>query len=170
MEVALKGLAEGVNHLHRVTSAADLDMDIPEIPVASSVHLDLEISKRRDTFLIEGWVSISAALECARCLDPFHQEIEGTMALLVHRGDVPRVDEWDDEVKVIAPEAETVDLTDEIRDAILLSLPVQPLCSEDCQGLCPLCGQNLNREGTCGCRTEIIDPRWEVLRTLEVTC
>ena len=169
MEIDLKGLTEGLNRLHMAISPADVGMEIPEIPVSSPIHLELQLSKRRDTFLIEGRVRTSAALECARCLDSFHQDIEETIALVVRRGDVPRVDELDDEVKVIAAEAEAVDLSEEIRDAVLLSLPVKPLCSEECQGLCPLCGQNLNREGACGCHQEIIDPRWEALRAIEVT-
>ena len=166
MEIDLKGLTEGLNRLHVVISPADLDLEIPEISVSSPIYVELEIAKRRDTFVIEGWVRTSAVVECARCLDSFHQEIEETVALLVHRGAVPRVDDVDDEVKVIAAEAGTVDLSDEIRDAVLLSLPVKPLCSEECRGICPLCGQNLNREGTCGCHQEIADPRWEALRTI----
>ncbi len=59
-----------------------------------------------------------------------------------------------------------MDLSPLIREQVLLALPTRPLCQEDCRGLCPHCGINLNRSA-CGCRVETVDPRLEALRSLK---
>ena len=60
---------------------------------------------------------------------------------------------------------ECIDLYPTLRKAILLNLPMKVVCSEDCKGLCPVCGKDLNN-GECGCKTDYIDPRFESLRSL----
>jgi uncharacterized protein len=64
-------------------------------------------------------------------------------------------------------EGEEVDLSPLIREQVLLALPTRPLCRDDCRGLCPHCGVNLNR-ATCDCRVETLDPRLEALRSLKL--
>jgi uncharacterized protein len=58
-----------------------------------------------------------------------------------------------------------LDLTEVVRQAIFLAIPMSPVCRADCAGLCPQCGQNLN-EGQCHCVSEVVDPRLEVLKQL----
>ena len=60
---------------------------------------------------------------------------------------------------------EFVDLTEELRESIILGLPTYPVCREDCRGVCPQCGKNLN-EGPCACVPECRDERWSVLDSL----
>ena len=62
--------------------------------------------------------------------------------------------------------SEIMDLTNELRDSIILSLPTYPVCREDCRGICPVCGKNLN-EGSCTCTSEERDGRWDVLDSLK---
>jgi uncharacterized protein len=64
------------------------------------------------------------------------------------------------------PETDKIDLSEDVRDYALLALPMKKLCSENCKGLCPKCGKNLN-DGPCECRDEKIDPRWEPLQKLK---
>ncbi|MRR10305.1 DUF177 domain-containing protein, partial [bacterium] len=61
-----------------------------------------------------------------------------------------------------------IDLWPELREAVLLALPLKPLCREDCRGICPACGRDLN-EGSCGCREDRGDHRWDKLRELPGT-
>jgi len=61
---------------------------------------------------------------------------------------------------------QVADLTDMVRQELLLALPMKPLCSEECKGLCPRCGVNLNIE-TCDCRVKGMDSRWEGLKDLK---
>ncbi len=72
--------------------------------------------------------------------------------------------EEDDETYLILPD-EKLDLTEFCLSEIYLALPMKHLCSEDCKGICPTCGKNLN-QGSCGCETKSIDPRLEVLAKL----
>jgi uncharacterized protein len=60
-----------------------------------------------------------------------------------------------------------LDLAPAIREQILLSLPVAPLCREDCKGLCPRCGKDLN-DGECGCDRTVLDPRWAALKGIQL--
>jgi uncharacterized protein len=70
------------------------------------------------------------------------------------------------EVQIIPQGASVLDLTEDVRQTILLSVPLKLLCSETCAGLCPRCGANLNTE-VCTCSETLIDPRWEKLRSLQ---
>ena len=61
---------------------------------------------------------------------------------------------------------DAIDLGELMREQFYLALPMKPLCGEDCQGLCPVCGKNRNRE-TCACESTWVDPRFEALRELK---
>ena len=60
-----------------------------------------------------------------------------------------------------------IDLSQAVREQILLSVPASPLCREDCKGLCPRCGKDLN-DGDCGCDRKAIDPRWSALEGIQL--
>ena len=97
---------------------------------------------------------------CDRCLaiaeKSVRQEFVHTLALSAENED-------NDDIIIVA--GYTLDLFSLVRDDILLEMPIKHLCSEDCLGLCPICGQNLN-EGSCGCKKEAVDPRMAVLDQL----
>jgi len=97
---------------------------------------------------------------CDRCLEIAEKSVayrfRHTLALSAENEDT------DD---IIIAAGYTLDLFSLVRDDILLELPVKHLCSDDCRGLCPTCGQNLN-EGSCGCAKKAIDPRMAVLDEL----
>jgi uncharacterized protein len=71
-----------------------------------------------------------------------------------------------EDVVYIHPDTDKIDLDKDIRDYAILAVPMKKLCSVDCKGLCPKCGNNLN-EGPCNCSEEEIDPRWEPIRKLK---
>lgn len=100
------------------------------------------------------------AKPCDRCLTV----AEKTMCReFVHTLALSAENEDSDDIIIVT--GYTLDLFSLVRDDILLELPIKHLCSEDCLGLCPKCGQNLN-EGRCGCKTEAVDPRMAVLDEL----
>jgi uncharacterized protein len=112
--------------------------------------------------LVSGRVSGRASSECARCLAPVGLDVELEVCeLFVAPGAAP-AEGADDAYPVTGT---TIDLEPMLRDALTLSLPLNPLCSPDCQGLCPLCGSDLNRT-SCGCAVEEKDPRWGALDEL----
>lgn len=102
--------------------------------------------------------------ECARCLSP----VKGTFSIRFDRTAVTEgtlsekeLEENADEYVII--KNRSLDVDEQLREALILSIPMRFLCSEDCPGLCPKCGKPL-REGKCGCPEKDPDPRWDALR------
>lgn len=97
---------------------------------------------------------------CDRCAAPIRREID----LPVEHVLVESLSDEENDDFVLTKDDQLL-LDDLIRDDLLLSLPSKHLCREDCRGLCPQCGKDLN-EGLCGCRTQAVDPRLEALKQL----
>jgi uncharacterized protein len=108
-------------------------------------------------------------LSCARCLEPIRQDISRKFDLLYRpQGS----DAGKEEMSVTAAEAEVAYyqgegllLEDVLREQVLLAVPLKAICREDCRGLCPHCGQNLN-QGQCTCAEPVEDPRWSALKDI----
>jgi uncharacterized protein len=71
----------------------------------------------------------------------------------------------DDDFEIIPKTQTFIDISQRVHDAIMLNISLKPLCSEDCRGLCPMCGANLN-EGECDCTPDKTDERWDALKNL----
>ena len=118
----------------------------------------------------QGWLRTVIGLACSRCLRPVRHELEVEIEELciLEQIDEPAVyagteDEETDPIPIL--DEETVDLSELVRQCVVVAAPTTVLCRDDCRGLCPDCGQDLN-EGTCGCAREQIDPRWSALQDL----
>lgn len=123
---------------------------------------EIRFTRLANGILVEGVLDAEAETECTRCLTSFFEpvtiELEDVISL-------PGAD-LTPERPVRVTEDGWADLSPLIREYAWLELPMNPLCSLDCQGLCVRCGGNLNR-GECTCDTAApIDPRWETLRPL----
>lgn len=141
-------------------------LDMPQLTSGPDVYtfdapLDwnvLIVNSGDKQFLVTGTVSGRARGVCGRCLDefdlPLTGEIEGYW-LLKDPGENLPDDLAEDEFEVI-PEDHRMDLGPFIQAALVLALPFMPLCREDCKGLCPTCGKNLN-DGPCDCKDEGVD-------------
>ena len=110
-------------------------------------------------------ISVDAVVEaeCARCLKPVSLEISGELRYLYCSQDPQTID--DDEYMPVEIEhfGRVLDVMPQIQESIYTLLPTKVLCREDCKGLCPNCGADLN-DGECSCRNEDVDPRLEALR------
>jgi DUF177 domain-containing protein len=119
---------------------------------------------------LTGEVSASTAASCARCAEEFiagnRRQFRYVMAPKAVGYD-KQADLCADDLEFSLYEGENIDLTPLVREQVLLALADRPLCREECKGLCPHCGSNLN-ESDCGCSSEARDPRLAVLRTLKV--
>lgn len=132
-----------------------------------AVTVALTIQQSGEEYFVQGSLNTVAQIECARCLTPIALAIEGSLEFIVT---TPALREQQAAEAVDAEEyvfmdgaTLTVDVTEPVREAMLLELPMKPLCREECQGLCPRCGVNRNEE-SCGCITKQTDPRWEGLK------
>ena len=123
---------------------------------------------------VRGRLSARVELQCGRCLEDFAFAMDQELDLfyLPHRAD--EEDEEEDEVEladrdmvVAYYQGDRLDLGDVVREQCFLSLPLKPLCREDCRGRCPSCGRNRNLE-SCACPApeEAVDPRLAVLKKL----
>ena len=118
---------------------------------------------------LNGDLSATFGLTCARCLEPVVQDVVHKFDLLYRPvgSDAGR-----EELSVTTAEAEIsyyqgegLLLEDALREQVLLALPVKVICREDCKGLCPHCGKNLNLE-QCSCAEPMEDPRWSALKEI----
>lgn len=96
--------------------------------------------------------------ECSRCLDEIEVNVDYSVKELLSQREEGSSDDED----IILFDGYTIELDDIIADHFLMNISGQYLCSDDCKGLCPKCGQNLNK-AECGCDNEYIDPRWQAL-------
>jgi len=116
------------------------------VPADGAIYLDLRIEAVEQGVLATGSVSSEAIGECTRCLDPVTFDIDETFQELFHyevdyrqKSKSKEVD-VEDEDELLEMDGDLINLDGPIRDALVLNLPVNPLCSEDCEGLCPTCG------------------------------
>ena len=122
------------------------------------VKAEGKITNTEGIFEVEGTVTTRVEMLCGRCLSPV--EIGVNFILNVKFKSTGNLD---DEMQKFS--GNEIDLDEVIASGIRLSLPMKVVCREDCKGLCPICGKNLN-EGSCGCDTTTIDPRFQELRSL----
>lgn len=118
---------------------------------AAPLSWQVDISNTGDALLVSGTVEGDAKTACARCLDEFSFPVTGEIEgyFLINSDDGTPDDMDEDEFDVLGDD-NIIDLEPLIRAALLLEFPLVPLCGDDCLGLCPTCGANLN-DGPCGC-------------------
>jgi uncharacterized protein len=114
-----------------------------------------DIYRARDKYVLEGTLEGSVQLLCDRCLEPYSRDLRADVSLLLvmpppdMEGAEIELTEEDMEIGFIR--GEEINMDEIIREQFYLSLPVKSLCKEDCLGLCPICGGNLNK-GECRCK------------------
>ena len=150
-----------------VPAPAELGIEVLHVPEGSPVELDLRLEAVMEGVLVSGSASAELDGECARCLEPIEDDITVRLQELYVYDDA-RHDasdkDLDDEVSRL--EDDLLDLEPLLRDAVVLALPFQPLCVEDCPGLCVECGARLADDPEHG-HEEPIDPRWASLEALQ---
>jgi uncharacterized protein len=138
--------------------------------VVAPVALAFDILKDKDQFHLVGGVKATLELPCSRCLEPFTTPVDATFDLRYqpHAANIGEAEQEieEDDLSTAFYENDEIDLGQLMREQFYLALPMKPLCRDDCRGLCPTCGTNLNR-GTCDCKREWEDPRLAVLKQLK---
>jgi uncharacterized protein len=158
-----------------VPAPADLGIPVMGVPQGSDIELDLRLEAVMEGVLVSGRALGRTVGECVRCLDPVEQEFDVEFQELYaysdrdHGGHGRRGGRGgrgkDDEEEVeLHLEGDLIALESVLRDAVVLTLPLQPVCRDDCPGLCPDCGQRLADDPEHG--HESADPRWAALHEL----
>lgn len=125
-------------------------------------EIRLEAQLAGNDVLVRGRLDGSIGLHCSRCLREVPIGVAEEVAFLYRPG-LSEVEAEDAEVYRLPERGDELDLTEAIREHLVLSVPQYAICSEACRGLCPQCGANLN-ETDCACETVGEDPRWAALR------
>ncbi len=142
------------------------EIEVEGVELLSPVVADFKFSNTHRSIIIEGELDVSILAECVRCLKhfplsihfPFQEVYTRQDLMLDTKGNLVTEDE---DIRSIF-EGHNLDLSEFLRQNIILALPSAPLCSPDCKGLCPICGKNLN-EGECQCAQQKVDSRWRKL-------
>ncbi|MHC3001163.1 metal-binding protein [Gordonia sp. GN26] len=148
-----------MSEVHRTVTTPDkLGVEMIGIPAGSDVDLDLRLESVSEGILVTGTACGETVGQCSRCLEP----IDGTVTvflteLFAYPDSVTHQTTEEDDVHRIVDDR--IDLEQAIIDAVALELPMSPLCSEDCEGLCQVCGIRL-AVAEPGHAHELIDPRW----------
>lgn len=167
MQVELYDLKKGISLIRLVESPASIGIT-DELVCLGPIEVDITVIRAENQFHLKGKVTVLVEMECSRCLAKFKEWIHADFEVLIsltYQRLMDRIPKWNEEFVFLAPETHTVDISQLVREVILLSVPIKPLCREDCKGLCPRCGQDLN-EGNCRCDLMGIDPRWATLGKL----
>jgi uncharacterized protein len=149
-----------------VPAPADLGIEVLRVTEGSPVELDLRLEAVMEGVLVTGTAHATLDGECARCLEPISDDIEVRFQELFVYEDHALPEDEDDEVSML--QDDLVDLEPILRDAVVLALPFQPLCKEDCPGLCPECGALL-ADDPDHAHDAATDPRWSALADLKQT-
>jgi uncharacterized protein len=148
--INLASLAAGASRLGATVTAEELQLLPAEWP--GGVEATLLLDRTGDLVAVRGRIRSAAHLECVRCLRSFDLPVTTDLTVVADRaGGRSRLEkdlEADDHMKF--HDGRQLDLREEAREALLLELPITPHCREDCRGLCPRCGADLN-DGPCGC-------------------
>lgn len=156
--------------IERSIPASAFDPQDEDYRVVARVELRMTIQKAgADVFRVIGRATTRLELECGRCVEPFEMPFDASFELRY----VPQEENTGEGEREIAEDDLTtafyregmLDIVELLREQFQLALPMKPLCSDDCRGLCPDCGTNLNRTD-CGCKPHWEDPRLAPLKGL----
>ena len=167
--LTLDEFPEGTTPLELSAAAAELELSNDHLTFAEPVQVTLSVSRCIDTFTADGLIRCPLRGECCRCLTAVEQGLEIPLRVVFQRKEASEEEleaVEDEEFEILSPGTREIDLKEFIRAEIVLELPLRVYCSEDCKGLCPQCGRDLNRD-PCGCEEDTGDPRWAALSGLQ---
>lgn len=146
---------------HTVPAPADLGVEMVGVPEGTDIELDLRLEAVMEGVLVSGTARASLSGECARCLDPLTSMIEVDFQELYVYDDTRSGESAEDDERRL--EGDLIDLEPVVRDAMVLALPLSPLCRDDCPGLCSECGVRL-ADADPDHHHGAVDPRWAALQ------
>jgi uncharacterized protein len=141
---------------------ADWALELVRVPEGADVELDLRLEAVMEGVLVSGTVSAPLATECGRCLDAVSLVLDAEVQELYAYDP----EDAGDDVSVLT--GDLLDLRPVLRDAVVLAMPINPVCGEDCEGLCAACGARL-ADLPADHAHDDVDPRWAKLSRLTAT-
>lgn len=137
--------------------------------VRNSAEITGRVEKHSAETKVHGTIDATVVTECSRCLESIENDLEVKYSTSFvdpeNFSDQPEKELQQDELEVSVADTNEIDLKDLAREQLLLAMPAQNFCREDCKGLCPVCGGNKNLID-CKCEENETDPRWSALKDL----
>jgi uncharacterized protein len=160
MKIQIAGLSEGVHEFSFREPVAEVGLGEE---FSGEVEVDVMLEKSGKRFYVKADMRAGGVFPCDRCTSPFSLPVRSTfhMYYIWDPADAETLDP--SQVQVIPSGLPIIDLADDVRQTMLLAVPLKLLCKEECKGLCPRCGADLNKD-SCTCPPEAVDARWETLR------
>ena len=162
MIIKISGLENG-------TYDYDFEADIDKIeltePLFGKYNTNVVLNKFDDQIILEASTTAGANFICDRCGTEFKQTVNSKYKMIYLLRSIEGAEE-EINITYLSPDAHMIDISKDVRDYMILSIPMKRLCKEDCIGLCDKCGADLN-EKQCDCNDDEIDDRWKVLSELK---
>ena len=148
----------------------EINLEADEVKLKNAVEISGQVTKHIAQTDVEGTIRAEIEMECTRCLQSIDKKFEAEFkAAFVTAENYTQAKEAElsaEDLDVAVFEGDRIDLTELVREQLLLNLPEQVFCQEDCQGLCQKCGANRNLIN-CNCVEKEVDPRWAALGKLK---
>ncbi|MCH9031673.1 MAG: DUF177 domain-containing protein [candidate division Zixibacteria bacterium] len=167
MKIELKGITESFWEVHLSASRSEISFKIEGVTFTDGISADLNMSRADEMYIISGSCGVNAKMDCVRCLEPAKVTLSGNISVLAGQRGAGGMSQLEgEEDLIIIGDNEVLEMDDPIRQALISSIPMKPLCDESCLGLCQHCGVNRN-QFHCDCESRRDDPRWEALNDLK---
>ncbi|GAC1446408.1 MAG: DUF177 domain-containing protein [Pyrinomonadaceae bacterium] len=170
MKIEVEKLPEAGASFIRDYASGDLALEDERARLSEPLHAVFHARRKRNECEIEGVMQGKLKAECDRCLGaaqfPVDAKFQVTYTPSDAHADTEAHELHAEDLTRVIYENGVIDLDELAREQVLLELPTRILCREDCKGLCPACGANLN-EGACNCPTKDVDSRWSALAALK---
>ncbi len=147
MKINISNLSEGVHDYQFDEIPSDIGLDER---FSNAVSVQVKLEKRRRQLFLTGNIKTSGRFVCDRCLDEFGKDLDldYRMVYVYDKSEAGEIDK--DEITVLKMSTNVIDIDEDVRQYILLAIPLKLLCKENCAGLCGTCGANLNHKA-CNC-------------------
>ena len=143
----------------------ELEITEADLKITAPVVLKGMVENAGDVILLKAEAATEIERTCGRCLKVYTEKLNAQVVEKFYPAGAENIenDAFIYENDAFIYESDLLDITEPVRESLLLAVPLQALCREDCRGLCPVCGADRN-EGDCGCDTTSVDPRLAALK------
>lgn len=170
MIVDLIAMENSPHRLAATIAPAEIDLQSEGASLKSDARVDAVVTRRIAQADVEGEIAANVELECSRCLLPVEKSLKFSFRAAYvapeHYTEAKEIELRGDDLEIAVLGDNKINVAELVREQILLNLPAQIYCSDDCRGLCPQCGANRNLVD-CKCEGKEVDPRWAALRNLK---
>jgi uncharacterized protein len=169
MRIELDKLEQTDGSFAHVYEPEEIVLDEEHVRLTKQPEIEARMSRSGHEVRLRGRISARAEVDCDRCLTTVAIPVETKFDVAYVPEDDYRSSEaaelQEEDLSLSVFDGETIDVDELVREQLLLALPSRALCGEQCKGLCPTCGANLNTN-PCDCQSKEIDPRWAGLKNL----